>query len=221
MSRDYDLDKQAAIDASRGTKFISASGAYLTTIKVAWGANSGRGAEFVGFVFYEDSGLKLTTEIYTFGKTGEKLNGFGIVQAIMTCTRTRAIKPVRGDVTRWDFQARADLVFKEDVYPELADKRVGLLVQMEEYESNGQVKTKPVVIGAFDPTTRMVAHEILTQAQVAKTLDSQLKWLEANPVRKLKPKPAVQGTPAIAGTPAAAGFDDDIPSDEVPPCAAF
>lgn len=211
MSRDYDLDKQAAIDASRGSKFIQASGAYIGLLKFVWGGKSDKGSERVSLVFAEDSGLSLTTDIYTFGANGDKLHGFGLVNAIMTCTSTRKTSPVRGDVTRWDFQAGTDLVFKEDIYPELMGKRVGLLIQMEEYETNGQVKTKPAVIGAFDPTTHMVAAEILTKAQVAKTFDGQVKWLEANPVRKLKSKPAVQGTPAIVGTPAAAGFDDDIP----------
>lgn len=208
-TRNYQLDPKAATDASKGSDRITKSGLYPGTITAAWGGTNRNNNEYVGIVFKTDSGDRLQQEIYTFGATGEQLRGFGSVQALMTCVRVRELAAVRGSVTRYDFDIRDEVTVMDDAYPDLIGKRVGMIVQMVEDEYQGKVSQKPDIRGWYCLETNMVAAEILARATTPRTLESQARWLEANPVYRKKPKASAAPSGAPSSGPTSAGFDDD------------
>lgn len=214
MARDYQLDPKAATDASKGSNRISRSGLYPGTITAAWGGVNKNKNEFVGIVFKGDGGDQLQQEIVTFDGAGSAFRGFGIVQALMTCVRVRELKATRGHCTRYDFELRDDVTIMEDIYADLVGKRVGMIVQMVEGEYQGKVSQKPEIRGWYELATNMVAAEILAKATVARTLDSQRAWLEANPVYHKKPKAQAAAVSSPVSGPTTVGghsFDDDVP----------
>jgi hypothetical protein len=216
MARNYDLDTKAATEAgSGGSRRVDHSGLYPATILFAWGTINDNGTEAVHIIADCDNGQKLEQAFYTFNKSGEALPSYKMVNALMTCASVRQLSAVRGDVTRYDFDAKADLTYKEDVYPELVGKRAIFAVQMEAYvNGQGQERQRPIVVGVYHAENRRSAAEILAKPPgEAKSIDAQGKWLEANPVKAAKEQRKPQGTPPIAGsgTPPIGGasFDDD------------
>lgn len=214
MARDLTLDPKAATDASKGSNRISRSGTYPGKITAAWGGTNKNKNEFVGLVWKGDNGDQLQQDVYIFAANGQQLSGFGIVQALMTCVRVRELKATRGQCTRYDFELRDDVTIMEDIYADLVDKPVGLIVQMVEDEYQGKVSQKPDIRGWYELSTNMVAAEILGHAKEARTLDSQRAWLEANPVYRKKPKAQAATVSSPVSGPATAGGGHDF--DDVP-----
>lgn len=214
MAREYQVNQKAACEASRGSSRINQSGASVFTIKYAWAPiPNNNGTESFAVIAESDDGLKLEQTLYTHNGKGDELPSYGMVHAIMTCAGVRSLVPQRGEVITYDFVTKKDEANQEDVYPALQGKRVGLVIQMEEYvNGSGQTKQRPQIIGAYNADSRKTAAEIWNKAEDAKSLDAQLRWLDANPVKLAKPK--TQAAPVSSPKPAAgqgAFDDDDIP----------
>lgn len=219
MARNYNLDPKAASEAgSGGSRRVDQSGLYPATILFAWGTINDNGTEAVHIIADCDNGQKLEQAFYTFNKAGDALPSYKMVNALMTCASVRQLNAVRGDVTRYDFDAKADLIYKEDVYPELVGNRAIFAVQMEAYvNGQGQERQRPIVVGVYHAESQRSAAEILAKPpSEAKSIDAQAKWLEANPVKAAKEQRKPQGTPPISpGAPQSVTGtwfdDDDIP----------
>lgn len=211
-SRSYAVDKEAACNVGGGSRRVDQTGMYPGTIQFAWGAKNDNGTESVNLIIDCDNGQKLEQALYTFKGNGEEIPSYKMVHAIMTCCGVRSMTPERGDVTRYDWEAKADMVYKEDVYPELLNKRAIFAVQMEEYTNGqGQQRKRPIIVGVYNADTRRSAAEIWHKSAEARAIEAQQKWLDANPVKQAKAKQAaVAGPSQSASSPVqSTGFDDD------------
>ena len=93
------------------------------------------------------------------------------------------------------------------IFPELTDKRVGLLLQREEYiKSDGSTGAKVNIFGVFDPDTELTASEILAKKTQPEVLARMMAALKDKPLAGAKPQTATQP----------AGGSADLDDDSIP-----
>lgn len=195
--RTYQIDTKAAQAAHTGSNRLSDSGAYKGTIKAAFCERSRGGADGVFFVFDAGEGREpALLSLYTHDKDGKPLMGYDTLNAIMACVKVRTLEPSKGEVELYDFDARGMVKKPKDVFAALAGKPLGLLLQQEEYLSDGQVKTSLKIVGAFEAATSLMANEILSKITTPAALAKASDWLAKNPLRALRKKPAANGADA-------------------------
>lgn len=211
MARAFDLNTTAAKEANTGGKRISEPGAYTGTFRAAWYEQNEKGTESVHLIFVSDSGQEAgPLSLYTHRHDGSELPSYNMLNAIMACMKLRKLTSQRGKVKLWDNDASAEVEKDKDIYPSLIGARIGLVLQGEEYENrNSEIKQRMLIAAPFEPETRKMATEILSQSAETVALDRFMKWFDnGHQVRVLK------GTARTAtNAPAASSdfADDDIP----------
>ena len=131
--------------------------------------------------------------------------------AIMTCLQLRGIKPAPGKVTRYDFEAKKEVVEDGTVFPDL-HKPIGVLLETEDYEKkDGSIGTRMVLKNVFQPGTELTASEILDKKTQPELLAKMVEGLRHRPLKGARqPAPRQDdgfgGPPA--GHPAPSGFDE-------------
>lgn len=209
MSRSYELNTTAAMRADDKNNRLDATGEYIGTFLYVIARKARSGTDGVELHFVERATkreAKIT--LWTHKADGEPLSGFNTLQALMTCFQLRNIRAVPQRVELYDAKTKAKQVQEVDVYPDLMNRPIGLLLQRapEEYRSDqGELKVanKLELYAAFQPDTRLVASEILQRTQQPEKLDKMKAGLKDRPLKHL---PAGQ---AGGHGPAPTGFDDD------------
>lgn len=209
--RSYNLSTEKAKAATQGG-FIEAAGLYPGKIVHAKAITSQKGTEGIEFAFVADTGERADRlPLWTYSATGEELRALNIVNAMMTIAQVRKMEPASGKIEEYDYDAGARVVKEAMVFPEFAGKRMGLLIQIEEYQtSKGELRTKPVIWGCYDPQTMRTAAEIIAKATEAKEVHQAARRLEANPVKRLRGS-ASPTTAASAPADPFGSMSDDIP----------
>lgn len=213
MSRNYELNPQAAKDANSGGKRISEPGPYVGAFKAAWYDKNDKGTEMVGLQFEADNGQETNLMLYTHNSKGEPLPSFKTLNALMACMRLRKLEPKSGKVMLYDFDAGQDREQNKQVFPALVGPKVGLVLQGEEYvNGQGDTKVRMLLAAPFEASTRLMAGEVLDKATAPAQLDRFMTWFEQNKLKRASGgRPAA--SPASAGKPAQQtdDFSDDIP----------
>lgn len=210
MARDYALDTNAAKEAGQHSRRITESGLFEGKFKFAWADTNDNGTESVNLFFVSNGGQECgPIALYTHNGKGDALPSFNMLNALMTCMKVRALQAEKGPVTLYDFDAKSDVTKTKDIYPALADKPIGIVIQMEEYTGRNGIKHRPQIAGAYDPATRLTAKEILEKAPEPKLLAGVQKWLEQNPVKHERKRAAPAGTPPISNGTTGGNFEDD------------
>ena len=211
----YDLDTKAAKEADQKNSSISESGAYTGIFTRAENVMSPKGTVGVEFSFKSDSGASADyLTLWTKNKDGKELYGYKMLMAIMTCLKVRNIKPTIQQVEKYDHEDRQRKQVSVEVFAELMNKPIGLVIQMEEYEKKDRKKEeptswKPSIYAAFS-SDGFTASEILNKAQKPETLDKMLSTLRDKPLRNRTESAASDSGNATTG----AFVDDDL--DNIP-----
>lgn len=214
MARNYDLDQAAAKDANSGGKRITEPGAYVGTFRAAWYEVNGNGTESVGLFFTSDQGQEAgPLMLYTHKGDGEALPSYKTLNAIMVCLKASKLESKRGSVTFYDPDTRKDVQREKDTYPALMGKRIGIVLQGEEQEYNGETKKRLQLIAAFGAESRRMAAEIIDKKEKAEQLDKFLIWFESNKWKQAKKS---SGAPAAnkaahGSTATPPAYFDDLP----------
>lgn len=210
MARSYNLNTQSAKKAEQIGGRIDTTGQYTGTFVRAEAVQSSKGTDGIEFSFKADNGASADyLQLWTYNASGEELRGAQMLQAIMTCLRTKALAAKQATVEKYDRDAGQKIPQQADVYPDLMNKPIGLLLQMEEYEAkDGSRKWRPIIWGCYDAATNMTATEILDKATKAERLAELLPRLADRP---LKGAPAARREPAMAAGENVAFEDDSIP----------
>lgn len=218
MSRNFALDAGAAREANVGGKRITETGKYIGTIVVAFHECNDKGTESVNILFKSDQGQEAgPLNIYTHNGSGEELPGYKLVNAIMTCCKVKALTAKTQQIELYDFNSSSMVKKPKDVYQELSGKRIGFVLQQEEYEKqrSAGVGVRLIISAPFEADTELMAIEILDKKQQPEQLGRLMEYIAKNPVRKLRnqrPGAATGGSYGSAPPPAAFDdFDDDIP----------
>lgn len=209
MARTYNLDTKQAAAADNTMSRIDATGKYVGTLTRAEAIESQQGTEGVEFSFRADDGSTADfLTLWTYNRNGDALPSLKTLNAIMTILRVKVITATTGQVERWDRDTRSRVKTAATIFPELTGKRIGLLLQREEYEkANHEIGAKMNIFGVFDADTELTASEILARKTQPETL--------ARMVSTLKDKPLKGGgrAPQPANPPETefSHMDDDIP----------
>lgn len=206
----YDLDTNAAKEADQKNSNISESGAYTGVFTRAENVMSTKGTVGVEFSFKADNGASADyLTLWTKNKDGKDLYGYKMLMAIMTCLKVRNIKPTIQQVEKYDRDEKQRKMVSVEVFADLMNKPLGLVIQMEEYEKQDAPSAwKPSIYAAFSPE-RFTASEILNKAQKPETLNKMLATLRDKPLRHRAEQSSSAGGPAPTG--GLDDFDDSIP----------
>lgn len=206
----YSLDKQAAINADKTSNWLTDTGKYIGRILCAEDIKATTGTRGITLTLQSDDGRETRQFIYTVKSDGEKLSGYDLVMALMTCLRLRDIKPAKGMVKRWDAEAKQEYTEDGTVFPEMANKPIGFLLQKTEEVSRknpGETAWTAKLVAVFDPQTELMAAEILNGKKDPVMLGQRVATLADRP---MKSRPAASRAAAPAGG-GGGDVDDDIP----------
>jgi len=113
-------------------------------------------------------------------------------------------------VKRWDVDAKQEYTEEGMVFPELANKQIGFLLQKTEEASRknpGETAWSAKLVNVFDAQTELMAVEILTNKKEPLALAQKVAQLADRP---MKNKPLAPRATASANSGSALA-DDDIP----------
>jgi hypothetical protein len=213
---DYTLDAKEARKADSTGDQIKEIGKYIGEFTQVIETIAKKGTNGVIFSFKSDSGEKATLPIYTVKADGEKIMGFQILMAIMTCLQLRALKSVNGTAKKYDYELKQEVDFNAVRYPELEGKKIGLLLETEEYEKQdkegnktGEIGTKVVLAGVFQANTELTASEILDKKTEPKQLAKMVERLRHRALKPQAARPA--SAPQRPMSPDDSGLDEEIP----------
>lgn len=208
MSRTYNLDPKAASAADNTVSRIDVSGKYIGILTRAEAVVSRQQTEGIEFSFKTDDGQTADfLTLWTYNVKGEALPSLKALNAIMTICRVKTITPTAGQVEKWDSASHSRVKANATVFPELTGKRVGLLLQREEYaKTDGSIGSKMNIFGVFDADSELTASEILAKKTQPEVLARMVASLKDKPLNGSRPAAAPASTGGDAG-----GFDDDIP----------
>ena len=183
----FNLDTESAKKADSEGSRISETGKYVGKIIRFEFIQSQKGTQGVEIFFESDNKEEANMSLWTFSADGTPIFGRDKVNALMACTQTRTLTPVEAQVEKYDFDLKAKIVQPVTVATELADKRVGFLIQMEEYEKNdGTVGKKATLVSSFQADTGLMAKEILDRKTVPEQLDKAYTRLMENGDKELQ-----------------------------------
>lgn len=203
--REYNLNPDAARAGDTGGGRIDVSGAYVGIFTRAESVTASKGTEGIELSFKSENEESADfLSLWTHNKDGVEIYGYKVLQAVMTCMKARNIKPTRGAVEKWENGQK--ITSQATIYPDLTNKKIGLVLQREEYVKNdGNIGSKMNIVGAFDAESRLTASEILDRKAVPERLDKIISSLKD---KVMKPQTAPRTVPAPATEH---DFDDDIP----------
>jgi hypothetical protein len=206
----YNLDPTEARKADQTGNRITEIGKYVGKFTQAEDITASTGTKGVALRF-ESNGQTANLSLYTQRANGEHIMGYQALMALMTCMSLRNITPKPGTVKYWDNDAKAEATRQGQVFPDLCNKPIGLLLETEDYpKKDGTTGTRMVLAGMFQPSTELTASEILDKKTKPEQLEKMVARLRHRPLKGAKP--AASHAPAAGG--GGTGFDDmedDIP----------
>lgn len=205
--RTYNLDPNSATAADNIYARIDQTGKYVGTLTRAEAVISRQDTEGVEFSFKADDGATADfLTLWTYNARGDALPGLKALNAMMTVCRIKSLTPTPGTVEKWSAESGQRERFNATIFPELTNKRIGLLLQREEYEKrDGSVGAKVNIVGCFDPDTELTASEILARKTQPETLAKMVAALRDKPLKGRRQESAPMQPAGIDD------IDDDIP----------
>lgn len=210
----YELDTKAAKQATEGG-YIEDTGKYIGIIKRAELVQSkNTGTEGFEFEIQTESKQSCTFTIWTIKADGTRLRGFNLLQALMTCLRVKGLTFQPVGIEKYDYVARERRTVQCNVAVELMDKKVGFLLEREDYiGNNGDDRHRMNLFANFDDK-EMVASEILAKKTQPEELPKLLsRLLNAKPKQQKQQAPANSPYPTSNQSSSSNGadLDDDLP----------
>lgn len=207
----YTFNSESAKKADSEGSRISTTGKYNGNLLRVEFVTSKKGTQGLEFEFSSDLKAETSFTIWTQAADGTPLFGADKINAILACTRTRSLTPTEKQIDKYDFELKQKVKQLCVVAPELENKRIGLLLQAEEYvNSQGQTKVRMNFVSAFEDSTELMAKEICEQKTKPEMLIKAFERLMKNGDKKLQQQ--TQGYGGGHGQQNSPAYlDDDLP----------
>ena len=193
-----------------GTGRINATGPYEGAFTRAEAVISDKGTFGVEFDFKTNDGATASfLSVWTEKSNGELLSGAAIIDALLLLMRVNDVEPKPIQVDKWDKVAKAVTKQRCECFPELMNKPIGLLLQKELSEYQGQPKERMLIYGAYDIASRKTPKEIVSKAPKAQALETIIGSLKD---KHAKPQSSPAYSGGGGGEPPA--YFDDMPNVE-------
>lgn len=210
----YKLDAAAATKADTIGAYINDTGKYVgKLIRAEKLVSATKKTDGIGFTFKADDGRETRFDVWTYNAKGEALSGLNQINAMMACLQVRELTITTQPVRRWE--NNQETTVDGEVFPELQNKPIGLLLRSEEYEKmNNGVKTGATgwrmgLFAIFQANTELMASEILMRKTKPEQLGKVIGMLADKPLRTRTAGPSGQATDN--SRPATMDDMDDIP----------
>lgn len=168
---------------------IEEAGKYVGIIKHMEFITANSGTTGFEIEFETDNKESATFSIWTEKSDGTGLSGTHKINALLACVGVRGLTPTNGQLEKYDFDLKERVTKNCIVAPEIAGKRVGLLLQRENYQNNsGDWKFQMNFFSCFHAQSELMAKEIIDRKTSPEALPKSLASLMTNPVTTRKPK---------------------------------
>lgn len=205
---DYTLNAEAAKQADNKFSRIDASGKYLGVFTRAEKVTSKSGAKGVDLSFKSDDGEQADyLSLWTHNKEGKELSGFKTLMALMTCLKIKTLESTRGEVEKYNGVSQQREKVSVDLFQTMMNVPIGLLIQIEEQEYNGNIQRRTNIYAPFT-AEGFTATEVFDKASRPEKLEKMLAGLKD---KVLTNKPVQQSQQSSSGAPVTAFDDSDIP----------
>lgn len=216
----FNLNTESAKQADAGGR-IESTGKYVGVIKSMEFITSKNGAQGFEVNFETDSKEYSTFTIWTVSKDGNPLSGTHKVNALLACCGVRSLTPTDQQLEKWDYEISQKVKKTCVVAPEVAGKRIGLLLQRENYlNGQGQQRHQMNFFASFNAESELMAKEVLERKTTPELLPKALERLlamgdatrqsnGAQPGGYAQPQNTGYGNQPKAAQPA--DLDDDLP----------
>ena len=175
----FTLNTESAKQADAGGR-IEHTGKYVGVIKSMEFVTAKSGAQGFEISFESDAKEYTTVTIWTVSKDGQSLSGTHKINALLTCCSVRSLTPTEQALEKYDFDLKQKVKRLCTVAPEIAGKRIGLLLQRENYtNSQGQQRHQMNFFAAFSAESELMAKEILDRKTTPELLPKALDRLLA------------------------------------------
>ncbi|WHP05761.1 hypothetical protein QLH32_17435 [Acinetobacter corruptisaponis] len=179
----FNFNQDSAKQADNGGR-IEQAGKYIGVIKSMEFVTS-RNTGTTGFEinFETDSKESATISIWTQKNDGTPLSGSHKINALLACAGVRALTPTDQPLEKYDYDTKQRINQRCVVAPEMTGKRIGLLLQRENYKNgNGQSRHRMNFFAAFHAGSELMAKELIDKKTVPEALPKALERLMQNPV---------------------------------------
>ncbi len=203
----YSLNTTTAQLAEQHSAWIAEPGHYIGTFTSAEKVTSPKkSTQGIELTFETEGKQKAYFSLWTLNVEGKELYGLRQLSALMVCLGIEEIQPTPGFIKTWYNVDKPTQVFKD-----LMNKKIGVLFDTEAYENqDGQIRTKVVLVGFFNPESRLMALEILGGKAQPQRFAELVKTLRHRPLKRSNP-PSSSNEPYVASHIEFIDMDDDIP----------
>lgn len=220
----FALDTNAARAADVKTATIQTAGKYKGNIScVEYMENPANGSKNIRIVFKSDDGQDASffmNMVYQHNQKNE--SSHKMLSAVLACLKMRNTgSTAPGSVEKWNAELQKREQIAALVFPDMAGKRIGLLIQMEIEKKSEKGYPRPIIYMPFDAESEKTASEVLANPPVAKgeTLAKAVQYIAEHQLVDRRPKGGSQATgnhaPGASHQASTAydDLDDDIPFD--------
>jgi len=171
---------------------VTQSGDYTGRFTKVYETLGKDGAIGIRFDFVSDKGMDSSFTLWHTSKTGSSIDfQVDILQALMALMDLKELKgKPNTSIEVYDFNVGGVIAKNLTAYPQLIDKHIGVILQVEEYQkNNGGIGERANAVRFFDAKTRQTASEKLHDCE-ALMVDLIVSRLE--PVKRLKLSPKAE-----------------------------
>jgi hypothetical protein len=193
MTTSYEYDPEAGSKADDVASRIDTSAPYIGRFKTAHTIKSERtGTEGIHFEFNSPGGGSASFDVYTRKEDGTPTFGWNQVQAMMTVLGLRGLRSVLGKFEQYDFDAGKRVEVEGEIFPDLCEKDIGLVLQKELYtKGDGKEGFRMNLYGIFHPVSRLTASELKDRKTQPEKIEKMLRSLKTKDSRKaVAPEPS-------------------------------
>lgn len=211
----FTLDTNAARSADNKSAFVDDAGKYIGAFtRAEYMDKQETGSTGIGFTFKSREGADAQFYINLSYQHGTKNDGgHALLNAIMACMQLRTVAaPQTISFEKWDKDAGQRVKATAYGFPELMNKPIGLLLQMEIEKNSTTGQPRPTIFAPFSAESEKTASEILDPKCTSPAkLEKMVQQVMNKPVVDRRPKGS-QAAPSPAHKNLGPDdFDDQIP----------
>lgn len=186
--KQFGFNPESAKQADSSAR-IEEAGKYIGTIKHMEFITAKSGTTGFEIEFETDNKESASFSIWTEKSDGTSLGGVHKINALLACVGARGLTPTNAQLEKYDFDKKERVMGNCVIAPEMTGKRIGLLLQRENYQNNsGDWKYQMNFFSCFHAQTELMAKEIIDRKTTPEALPKSLSSLIANPVTTRKSK---------------------------------
>lgn len=188
----FNLDPNAARAADNKSAFIDEAGKYIGHFtRAEYMEKKETGSTGIGFTYKTNAGAEAQFYVNLSYQHGTRNDGgHALLNAIMACLQLRRVEAPRTiTVEKWNSDSQQREKVQTYGFPELMDKPIGLLLQMEIEKNSEKGNPRPTIYAPFSAESEKTASEILDpNCKSPAKLEKMVQQVMKKPVIDRRPK---------------------------------